>query len=51
MIYSYIDLMTLLNVISKLSKTDRETITHSELLDQKRCLKIYIKQGKMIQFP
>lgn len=51
MIYSYIDLMTLLRVISKLSKTDRDTITHSDLLDQKRCLKIYIKQGRMIQFP
>lgn len=50
-IYSYLDLMTLINVISKLSKQERTQIPHSEVLDQPRCLKIYIKQGKMIQFP
>ena len=49
MIYSYIDLMTLLNVISKLSKTDRETITHSELLDQKRCLKARPRRLRGVQ--
>lgn len=50
-IYSFLDLMTLLNTITKLSKAERETIPVSEVLDQQRCLRIHIKQGKMIQFP
>ena len=50
-IYSFLDLMSLLNTITKLSKIEREKITTQEVIDQPRCLRIYIKQGKMIQFP
>lgn len=42
-IYSFIDLMFLLNNISKLSRNERLKITTSEVLDQPRCLKIHIK--------
>ena len=47
-IYSFLDLMSLLNTITKLSKQEREKITTQEVIDQPRCLKIHIKQGKMI---
>ena len=40
-VYSYIDLMTLLNKISNVSKTDRNMLTtNSAILDQERCLRI-----------
>lgn len=51
MIYSYLDLMTMLNKITKLSQNEREKLPFSEVIDQQRCLRIYIKEGKMIQFP
>jgi hypothetical protein len=47
-IYSYMDLMSLLNTITKLCKQERDKIPQSEVLDQIRCLRIHIKQGKMI---
>ena len=50
-IYSFLDLMTLVNQQAKLSKKERDNITKSEIVDQPRCLRIYIKEGKMIQFP
>ena len=37
--------MTLIHKISRISKTDREIITQSELLDQKRILYIQFDDG------
>ena len=50
-IYSFLDLMTMVNSITKLSKNEREKVPFSDVIDQGRCLRIYIKEGKMIQFP
>lgn len=47
-VYSYLDLMTMVNSITKLSRTEREKVPFSDVIDQSRCLRIYIKEGKMI---
>ena len=51
MIYSYCDLLFLLNTVTKLSKEERQKLPESELLNQKRCLKIYIKAGIVMLYP
>ena len=42
-IYAYLDILTLLNTIRKVSKQDQLNLLKSENLDQKRCLKINFK--------
>jgi hypothetical protein len=49
-IYSYFDLMSLNNTISKLSKYDRESIIKPHILDQKRSLLINICNDQSIDF-
>ena len=49
-IYSYLDLMTLNNVISKLSIYDREMIIKPKIMDQKRSLLINICNDSSIDF-
>jgi hypothetical protein len=41
-IYSYLPFSDLISSISRLSKTDRDYITHTDILDQPRRLKITI---------
>ena len=43
-VYSYLDLMTLLNVISKLSTFERQQIVKSKILNQKKSLLININR-------
>jgi hypothetical protein len=39
-VYSYLDLMTLLDKVAKLSKSDRNAIKKSKLINQQKILKI-----------
>ena len=45
MVYSFIDLLTLMEKISKVSKAERNVIAQSKVLDQKRKLKIVFQEG------
>ena len=39
-VYSYLDLITLLNKVAKLSNSDRNAIKNSKLINQQKILKI-----------
>ena len=44
------DIVSLLNNVSKISKQDRQNLVKSENLDQNRCLKVNFKNQKNIEY-
>lgn len=51
MIYSYLDYMFLLNFVTRVAKEERQKLPCSELIDQPRCLKMYMRSGEQILYP
>lgn len=49
-IYSFLGMNPLLDVVSKVSKTERKAIVSSKILNQKRTLKLSIKDGMRIKY-